>query len=680
MQLRIGALLAAAVAFVSISAAAEEAEVAQAPPPDWVKPSPLLAVPEDANGLVFVRAQDSIVHLDGRRQSTYTGLRVKLLHPQALQMGNLAISWNPAAGSPAVHALRIHRGDKVIDVLGATKFEILRREDQLEAAMLTGILTAVLRVPDLRVGDELEFAYTVPSSDPTLGDRDFGLLYLASAPAPGRFRLALNWEGDQKPQVRPTADIADSISQTGNTFELRIDNPPTVTPPKDAPPRYGWQRVIEYSDFPSWNAVSQRMAPLFAEAASLSLDSPLREEAAQIAAAHSDPLERAQAALELVQQQVRYVYVGLGGGNYTPATADETWQRRYGDCKGKTALLLALLAQLEIDAEPVLVNSSGSDDGLDGRLPNPGLFDHVLVRAKLAGKTYWLDGTLPAVATASEKPDFPYRWVLPLPPKGAALEELALTPATEPAELQLYELDARAGIDEPARIVTTSIRRGPAALLEYMQFSALTSDQLLQAFRSTLTGSSQWNTVESVRYRYDVPARASVLEIEGTGPINWDSRDSHGRSLALPGGGFSPPSRRQRAADQDQSAPFYNQPEFGCSVTTVRLPKDTDPGEWDYNSTFDASLFGRIYYRMMERRGETFRMVRGSRIERTEISPAQATRDNARIESFDNSKAVLYYTPGRSAPEPRGMTPVPATWEGDWVHSAQFCLPEDLRS
>lgn len=55
-------------------------------------------------------------------------------------------------------------------------------------------------------------------------------------------------------------------------------------------------------------------------------------------------------ALDLVQQQVRYVYVGLGGGTYLPASADETWNRRYGDCKGKTALLLALLGELGIAA------------------------------------------------------------------------------------------------------------------------------------------------------------------------------------------------------------------------------------------------------------------------------------------------------------------------------------------
>src|SRR3546814_20748642 len=57
------------------------------------------------------------------------------------------------------------------------------------------------------------------------------------------------------------------------------------------------------------------------------------KEAARIAAAHSAPLDRASAALKLVQRDVRYIYVGLGNGNLTPATAEATWQRRYGDCE-----------------------------------------------------------------------------------------------------------------------------------------------------------------------------------------------------------------------------------------------------------------------------------------------------------------------------------------------------------
>ena len=45
-------------------------------------------------------------------------------------------------------------------------------------------------------------------------------------------------------------------------------------------------------------------------------------------------------------------------------TAATTWSRRYGDCKGKTALLIALLRGLGIEAEAALV-STDFGDGLD---------------------------------------------------------------------------------------------------------------------------------------------------------------------------------------------------------------------------------------------------------------------------------------------------------------------------
>lgn len=678
-----GFLLATALAVAWPAAAQDTAgqRVEQGPPPAWAVTSEPLPVPADAAGLAFVRRQDVLVHLDAAGQSTFIAQQIALLHPQALQLGNVGFGWNPAAGTPTVHAVRIHRGEEIIDVLEATEFEIIRREDQLEQSMLTGTLTALLKVPDLRVGDELEVAYTLPSSDPTLRDRNASFIALAGTPQPGRYHLGLRWEPGQEPRLQPSGDIASAITRTVNGIDIRADNPSVVVPPKDAPPRYTWQRVIEYSDFASWGAVSQRMSGLFTDAAKLAPDSPLKREAARIAAAKATPLERAQAALALVQQQVRYVYVGLAGGNLRPATADETWQRRYGDCKGKTALLLALLGELGIPAEAVLARNDGSDDGFDERLPNPTLFDHVLVRTKIDGTGYWLDGTLPVVATANTAPDFHYEWVLPLRAAGSELEHLAWAPAAKPDDLELYEIDARAGLDAPARIVTTSIKRGPEALIQYLQLSAVTPDQLLQAFRGNLTGESSWDSIESVKYRFDVAQRASVLEITGTGPIDWDSNEGDGtRALALPGGGFSPPGRRQRASDQDQAAPFYDEPGFSCHVTTVRVPDETRLENWSVNSTFDTTLYGHLYYRKFERRDGSVRMVRASRTQEVEIDRAHAERDNGRLARFDNSKAWVTYDPGQDLPVGVGQVSVPATYEGDWVNTSEACLPNDMRS
>ncbi len=204
--------LAAIVA--GAAAHADSTEVQRGPAPQWAVQSEAMPLPADATGAVFIRRQDSEVHLDEKGQFAYNAYRIKILHPNALNLGNLSIVWNPAAGAPVVHVIRIYRGSEVIDVLQKAAFEVLRREDQLEAARLDGNLTAVLRIPDLRVGDELEFGATIRTSDPTLGKNDAGLLALASEPAPGRFHLRLSWEVGLKPTVRMSKDMA-AVAQPG---------------------------------------------------------------------------------------------------------------------------------------------------------------------------------------------------------------------------------------------------------------------------------------------------------------------------------------------------------------------------------------------------------------------------------------------------------------------------------
>lgn len=658
---------------VASSAHAQSEQVRRGPAPKWATTSELLPAPESVGGALFIRRQDIQIHLSDQGQAQYVGYRAKILQSAALPLGNISIAWNPRAGAPIVHGIKVFRDGQVTDALKSAKFEILRREGQLEAAKLDGILTAVLRVPDLRVGDELEVEITTFTSDPTLGPNEAGLLFLGASPSPGRYHLGLSWDDGHKPNLKMTADIEKAAVINERAVDLRFDNPTTVTPPKDAPARYRWQRALEYTDFADWTALSGHFAPLYAKAATLPASSPLKLEAGRIAAAHSDPMARASAALRLVQQDVRYIYVGLNGGNLTPASADETWQRRYGDCKGKTTLLLALLTELGIEAEPVLVNTSGADDGLDQRLPIPHYFDHVLVRARIDGSTYWLDGTLPPVASPSDRPVYPVNWVLPLTPRGAGIQKMEWRPATTPDEINLMEIDARAGFDRPARKVSTTIVRGIQGLQQHMQFSALSPGQLQDAFRQRAIG-DVWQTIDDVQWRYDQKAAASILTISGTGTVDWDDDGGGAKSLALPGGGFNPPERRLRAATEHQKVPYYTKPEYNCHVTTVRLPTTTQAKQWSSKASFDTRLFGRNYYRAWELRDGSIRMVRGSRIEQPEIDAASAERDNGRIAQFDNSMGWISYRPSNQRGTVGDGKHVPATYELDWTASEVPCV------
>lgn len=313
-------IAALSLAATSGAALAQNDVMLRGPVPDWAVESEAMPVPADASGLIFIRREDLIVHVDKSGQSSFTAQHLRLLHPQALQVGNISIVWNPAAGAPIFHRLLVHRNGETMDVLLKANFEVLRREDQLEEAMLNGLLTAALRVPDLRVGDELEIAFTVPGHDPTLGNKSYGLLALADTPTPGRIRLGLTWEDGEKPFITIPDSLSDITQMRENSVNIRADNLGTFAFPKDAPPRFAWQRVAEFSDFQTWSDVSKRFDELYTSAAKLDPASQVKDEAKKIAAMHSGDMARAQAALAFVQRQVRYVYVGLQGGILPPPT------------------------------------------------------------------------------------------------------------------------------------------------------------------------------------------------------------------------------------------------------------------------------------------------------------------------------------------------------------------------
>jgi transglutaminase-like putative cysteine protease len=108
---------------------------------------------------------------------------------------------------------------------------------------------------------------------------------------------------------------------------------------------------VELSDFADWGEVAALFAPLY-DAARRPGPHLLHAEIDRIAAISPDPMVRIGHALALVQGAVAYRYVALNEGNLRPAGA--VWAAKAGDCKGKSALLLALLDGLGIRAEPAL--------------------------------------------------------------------------------------------------------------------------------------------------------------------------------------------------------------------------------------------------------------------------------------------------------------------------------------
>lgn len=92
-----------------------------------------------------------------------------------------------------------------------------------------------------------------------------------------------------------------------------------------------------------------------------------------------------------IAQDFRYVSVSLGLGGYQPRAPEAVVNSRYGDCKDKATLFVALARHMGLDAVPVLLSSSGS---ADSTLPSITQFDHMIAAVARPGRGwFYLDLT-----------------------------------------------------------------------------------------------------------------------------------------------------------------------------------------------------------------------------------------------------------------------------------------------
>ncbi len=101
----------------------------------------------------------------------------------------------------------------------------------------------------------------------------------------------------------------------------------------------------------------------------------------------TDNFQKAKAIAEWVRDNVRYVAVELGKGGVEPREAGRILSVRYGDCKDKTILTMAMLRYVGIESYPVLV--CRSKENLIDDCPSQ-QFDHVIACVKMdTGKVFF---------------------------------------------------------------------------------------------------------------------------------------------------------------------------------------------------------------------------------------------------------------------------------------------------
>lgn len=400
-----------------------------------------------------------LCHWLSQAQTDLTGPQPVHTHRNILQVtgsdglqpaARFETTFNPQHERVVIHAIRVHRAGTVREAGTPEAFEVIQRELNMERAVYDGRMTAHMVIPDVREGDVIETIHSVIGANPALKGCFAWWFILQWADPVVETRCTIRAATDRKLTIRKRASAPDPVDTTTDgvrTLDWRVIDLASYVPDRGSPPSHVGFAAVHVADEMSWADVAGVFRDIYEPPTQLPGD--LSAEVDAIAAREAAPAKRLTEGLRLVQGVLRYHSVSVGEGGYRPRSVETIWSTRYGDCKDGSVLLTAVLRRLGIDAVCALVNTAFGDD-LQNAPPNPLSFNHCIVRARVDGRTLWLDSTLPPQAgDIDHVSQADFHWALPLE-AGAKLEGMA------PPKLET--------VVETTEVWTFSRRKGPADL------------------------------------------------------------------------------------------------------------------------------------------------------------------------------------------------------------------------
>jgi len=407
---------------VSLTPPSAAAQVAYAPLPDWVKYQPWPEEIEDPqgawtdNGLMRLLhdTQVSLLHA-GSACHVHAVQRV-LTRNGAERAAQLIVEFDPTYERVEVHHFRVWRAGSYIEHAQSSTdaLHLLRREKQLERLALNGRLSATLLIPDVRVDDRVEFAITQYSNNPVVSGRYMAwIVFNSYGPwVETRQRLlrptarALHFKAfnEPPPAVRETAGEVEESRWSLAKQERRLLED-LIPPWTIKSPSY------QVSEYEHWSEVAKLFEPYYRENV---LPEDLVRQLEDLKSKYPSDADRAVEWLRFVQRHIRYFALSLGEGGLVPRPLGTIWAGRFGDCKDAARLFVAGAHHLGLDASAALVSTTHGPS-LAAFLPSTQAFNHMVVRLRLGGATYWLDPTSQAQGGSLGNIDFPHAgWALPV--------------------------------------------------------------------------------------------------------------------------------------------------------------------------------------------------------------------------------------------------------------------------
>lgn len=463
--------------------------------PAWVKKvaGPDSVLPSAAaGGSTQVLLSDTQVSLLGAKPASYFHFKTTALERSGLErISTIRIGFNPRFETLTFHELAVIRDGKRIDRLKSARIDLAQRERRLEEGIYDEEVEAIVAVTDIRVGDFVEYAYTIAGENPVFAGRYSSFFPLNREHPIARLSIRIQYPASRSLATKVHGSeltAAESTERSVRTLTLAGEALQPVRPEQAVPAWFMMFPWLEVTEYRSWEEVNAWARNLYATPVDLSPE--IVEVLTKFKAEAKSERELAGLTLSWVQNEIRYYSVSVGTSSHRPNHPNLTVRQRFGDCKDKSLLLSAMLKWLGIKAEPALV-SFRLRKGVVNAIPTPHVFDHVIVRAELPEGTYWLDGTRTHQGRGLENLGFTqYGHALPTETQANDLVAVAAPPA------------AREGFEvvETFKVIQYG---SPAALTTKERYFGILAEMVRQQIAAR--GIARFIEVQQTDYAKDFP-------------------------------------------------------------------------------------------------------------------------------------------------------------------------------
>jgi tetratricopeptide (TPR) repeat protein len=338
---------------------------------------------------------EDIFTIDPNGRCVYTHYAVfKILTQKGVEgWDRISATWEPWHEERPTLRARVITPDYAIHELDPkTITDAPEGEDDPDVYSDRRVLHAPL--PAVATGSVVEEEFVSPSNPLFPGSGYFGWRTFGPVGVPVKQHLLVIDAPSSLPLkyvLKNLPDLQPQRSETNGRVKIIFEYHPSspMDEPDDFLPRGEFASPsVLFSVGSTWAQVTDGYAKVVEDTLNAAQVKPLVE---KLVRGKSSRQEKEQALLSFLDKEVRYTGVEFASNSILPHPAGETLTHKYGDCKDKALLLVAMLRAAGIPAYMALLNT-GRALGVLPDLAAMALFDHAIVYVP-GEPDQWIDAT-----------------------------------------------------------------------------------------------------------------------------------------------------------------------------------------------------------------------------------------------------------------------------------------------